>query len=77
MTGSGPTALEEAVGICEAAAGEGITVRLAGGLAIQYLTPEFPPRGGDRQDLDLGLVKRSPAADPVPDRQGICRGQEL
>lgn len=53
MTGSGPTALEEAVRVCETAAGEGITVRLAGGLAIQYLTPEFPPRGGDRQDLDL------------------------
>src|SRR5262245_45511819 len=53
MTGSRPTALEEAVGICEDAADEGITVRLAGGLAIQYLTPEFPPRGGDRQDLDL------------------------
>jgi len=56
VTGSGPTALEEAVGICEAAAGEGITVRLAGGLAIQYLTPEFPPRGGDRQDLDLAAL---------------------
>ena len=53
MTGSRPAALEEAVGICKAAAGEGITVRLAGGLAIQYLTPEFPPRGGDHQDLDL------------------------
>ena len=53
MTDSSPTALEEAVGICETAADEGITVRLAGGLAIQYLTPEFPPRGGDRQDLDL------------------------
>jgi hypothetical protein len=50
---SGMTALEEAVGICETAAGAGITVRLAGGLAIQYLTPDFPPRGGDRQDLDL------------------------
>jgi hypothetical protein len=46
MTGSGPTALDEAVGICRAAAGAGLTVRLAGGLAIQYLTPEFPPRGG-------------------------------
>ena len=56
MTGSGPTALEEAVRICEAAAGERITVRLAGGLAIQYLTPEFPPRGGDRQDLDLATL---------------------
>jgi len=50
-----PTALEEAVGICLAAADQGITVRLAGGLAIQYLTPEFPPRGGDRQDLDLAI----------------------
>ena len=53
MTGDGPTALEGATRICTAAADEQITVRLAGGLAIQYLTPEFPPRGGDRQDLDL------------------------
>ena len=53
MTDPSPTALEEAVGICETAGDEGITVRLAGGLAIQYLTPDFPPRGGDRQDLDL------------------------
>ena len=56
MTGSTPTAIEEAVRICETAAGEGITVRLAGGLAIQYLTPEFPPRGGDGQDLDLATL---------------------
>jgi len=53
VTDPSPTALEEAVGICETAGDEGITVRLAGGLAIQYLTPDFPPRGGDRQDLDL------------------------
>jgi len=52
---SGPTALEEAVGVCRAASDQGITVRLAGGLAIQYLTPEFPPRGGDRQDLDMAI----------------------
>jgi hypothetical protein len=56
VTGSRPTAIEEAVGICETAAGEGITVRLAGGLAVQYLTPAFPPRGGDRQDLDLATL---------------------
>jgi len=56
VTGSRPTAIEEAVRICETAAGEGITVRLAGGLAIQYLTPRFPPRGGDRQDLDLATL---------------------
>lgn len=53
-----PTALDEAVGICQAAASGGITVRLAGGLAIQYLTPQFPPRGGDRQDLDLATLSR-------------------
>ena len=56
MTGPGPTAMEEAVRICETAAEAGITVRLAGGLAIQYLTPEFPPRGGDSQDLDLATM---------------------
>jgi hypothetical protein len=56
MTASGPTALDEAVGICAAAADQRITVRLIGGLAIQYLTPEFPPRGGDRQDLDLATL---------------------
>jgi hypothetical protein len=51
-----PTAIEEAVRVCEGAADAGITVRLAGGLAIQYLTPEFPPRGGDSQDLDLATL---------------------
>jgi hypothetical protein len=56
VTGSRPTAIEEAVHICETAASEGITVRMAGGLAIQYLTPGFPPRGGERQDLDLAAL---------------------
>jgi hypothetical protein len=56
MTAPVPTAIEEAVGICSAAAEAGITVRLAGGLAIQYLTPGFPPRGGESQDLDLATL---------------------
>jgi hypothetical protein len=56
VSNSGPTAIEEAVRICETAAEAGITVRLAGGLAIQYLTPEFPARGGDSQDLDLATL---------------------
>ena len=56
MSSPGPTAIEEAVRICGAAAEAGITVRLAGGLAIQYLTPEFPPRGGDSQDVDLATL---------------------
>jgi hypothetical protein len=55
VTEPGLTALEEAVQICVTAAAEQIIVRLAGGLAIQYLTPDFPPRGGDRQDLDLAI----------------------
>ena len=55
VTESVPTALQEAVSICSAAADEQITVRLAGGLAIQYLTPDYTPRGGDRQDLDLAI----------------------
>jgi hypothetical protein len=58
VTSPGPTAIEEAVRICQTAADAGITVRLAGGLAIQYLTPEFPPRGGDSQDLDLATVSK-------------------
>jgi hypothetical protein len=65
VTGSVPTALEEAVGICTGAAAEQITVRLTGGLAIQYLTPHFPPRGGDRQDLDLAIQ--------ASDRQPLTR----
>jgi len=52
---SRPTALDEAVSICTAATDHGITVRMAGGLAVQYLTPDFPPRGGDRQDVDLAI----------------------
>jgi hypothetical protein len=56
VTGSRPTAIEEAVRVCEIAAAAGITVRLAGGLAIQFLTPEFPARGGDSQDLDLATM---------------------
>jgi hypothetical protein len=56
VTAPAPTAIEEAVRICENAADAGITVRLAGGLAIQYLTPGFPPRGGESQDLDLATL---------------------
>lgn len=52
------TALDEAVGICLDAGREGITVRLAGGLAVQFLTPQFPPRGGDGQDIDLAVLSR-------------------
>jgi hypothetical protein len=48
-----PSALAEAVDLCKAASEAGLVIRLAGGLAVQYLTPDFPPRGGDRQDLDL------------------------
>jgi hypothetical protein len=64
-----PTALAEAVDLCTTAAEAGLTIRLAGGLAVQYLTPDFPPRGGDRQDLDLATrsADRKPLSRFLPD----------
>jgi hypothetical protein len=47
-----PRALE----LIEAAAAEGIPLRLVGGLAVRVLCPEFPPRLRERQDLDLASV---------------------
>ena len=43
----------------------GIPVRLIGGLAVRYLTPEYPPRARDGQDLDLASVSahRRPLSD--------------
>lgn len=46
-------ALEEATSLVREAAGEGIPVRIVGGLAVRFLTPGFPPRSRDDQDLDL------------------------
>jgi hypothetical protein len=37
---------------------EGIPVRLVGGLAVRFLTPAFPPRARDGQDLDMASAAK-------------------
>jgi Uncharacterised nucleotidyltransferase len=49
----GADVLAEATSLINAAQEEGIPVRLVGGLAVRVLTPLYPPRARDGQDLDL------------------------
>jgi hypothetical protein len=64
--GAGPVpaedALEEALAIVRGASERGIPVRLVGGLAVRVLTPDFPPRVRDAQDLDLASVSSATSA---------------
>ena len=53
---AGSDVLEEALSIVGGAQEAGIPVRLVGGLAVRYLTPQFPPRAREGQDLDLASV---------------------
>ena len=53
--------LDRAIGVISAASERGVPLRLLGGLAVRYLTPSFPPRVKDDQDLDLAGVSRSRA----------------
>lgn len=48
--------LAEANALIEGAQAASIPVRLVGGLAVRFLTPDFPPRARDGQDLDLASV---------------------
>ena len=48
--------LAEASALIEGAQAASIPVRLVGGLAVRYLTPQYPPRARDGQDLDLASV---------------------
>ena len=52
-------AMEEAVFLVERAREHEVPLRLVGGLAVRYLTPGFPPRTRERQDLDLASVSRT------------------
>jgi hypothetical protein len=45
--------LPRALELTDAAAAEGIPLRLVGGFAVRVLCPRFEPRVRDRQDLDL------------------------
>jgi|SRR5215475_194213 len=51
--------LEEAMALVERAKGEGVPLRLLGGLAVRLLCPDFPPRLRNRQDLDLASTSRA------------------
>ncbi|MHB1502294.1 MAG: hypothetical protein ACYCYK_14395 [Candidatus Dormibacteria bacterium] len=46
-------ALEAAVQLVQGAEAEGVPLRIVGGLAVRYLTPDFPARTRSGQDLDL------------------------
>ena len=47
---------DQAIALVSSAIRAGIPVRLVGGLAVRFLTPEFPPRARAGQDLDLASV---------------------
>jgi hypothetical protein len=51
--------MSEARRLIDTAGDRGIVLRLLGGLAIQLLTPELPPRTRDGQDLDFASVRSS------------------
>jgi hypothetical protein len=46
--------LDEGRRLIDLASGRGVVLRLLGGLAIGFLTPELPPRTRAGQDLDFG-----------------------
>ena len=54
--GPGDDVFGEAMSLIGGAQEAGIPVRLIGGLAVRYLTPDYPPRARDGQDLDLASV---------------------
>ncbi len=51
--------MTEARRLIDLAGGQGVVLRLLGGLAIAVLTPELPPRTREGQDLDFGSVRSS------------------
>jgi hypothetical protein len=51
--------VSEARRLIDLAGDRGIVLRLLGGLAIQLLTPDLPPRTRSGQDLDFGSVRSS------------------
>jgi hypothetical protein len=51
--------VSEARRLIDRAGDRGIVLRLLGGLAIQMLTPELPPRTRSGQDLDFGSIRSS------------------
>ena len=54
-----PDLMGTALALIRGAEDRGVPLRLVGGFAVRHLTPSFPPRTRDRQDLDLASVSRS------------------
>jgi hypothetical protein len=52
-------ALPAALDLIAGATARGVPLRLVGGLAVRYLTPAFPPRVREGQDIDLASVSRA------------------
>lgn len=46
----------QATAVIDAATQRGVPLRLLGGLAVRVLTPEFPPRSREGQDLDFASL---------------------
>ena len=71
--GQGDDVFGEAMTLIGGAQEAGIPVRLIGGLAVRYLTPDYPPRARDGQDLDLASTSahRRPLSDFL-----VSRGYE-
>lgn len=63
-----PDAYEAGLETVEAANRAGVPLRMIGGQAVRYLTPDFPPRVRSGQDLDFASV--SSAKKPVMDLLG-------
>jgi hypothetical protein len=51
--------LPEALGLARGAAGEGLGLKLLGGLAVRVICPDFPPRLRAGQDMDFACLAKS------------------
>jgi hypothetical protein len=49
---------QQAIAAIDTARERGIPLRLLGGMAVQVLTPDFPPRTRDDQDMDFASTDR-------------------
>jgi hypothetical protein len=56
MTQADNGSFETAIQTVEAAQVSGVPLRLIGGLAIRYLTPDYPPRMRNDQDMDFASI---------------------
>jgi len=58
MTVPADDPLPEAVGLVRGATGNGLPLRLLGGLGVRVLCPSFPPRLRPGQDMDLACTSK-------------------